>query len=89
VTDWNDPAFADPDMLLAGLVAEIEGAKGSVRIEYDNFKDAYHRSGKLPGHTKRQTEDRLARLSGEVLGYESELGVLYRATAARDEKKEE
>jgi len=79
---WNDREFDVPDMLLAGLIAEVERTKGLRRIEYDNMKHSYL-AGDKQGYTKRQIEDKMLRLAGEILGFEEALSTLYSARFER------
>jgi hypothetical protein len=86
VNDFRDKAFDDPDMLLAGLIADVEQDKGRVQVRYETLKETYHAGQwRSLGFTKRQIEDRMTRISGEVLGFKGALSVLYRAVNARGE----
>jgi len=64
------------------LIGEIEAAKSRVRIEYDDMKEQYHRGDWRAWGTKRQTEDRMSKMNGEVIGMETALSTLYRAIDA-------
>jgi len=74
------------DSIVRTLINEIEAAKGRIRIEYDDMKEQYHRGDWRAWGTKRQTEDRLSKMNGEVLGIETALSTLYRAIDSSDDE---
>jgi len=74
------------DSIVRTLINEIEAAKGRIRIEYDDLKTDYHSGQYRAIYTKRQCEDHLFKLNGEVLGMESALSTLYRAIDTSDDK---
>lgn len=59
------------------LIAEIEKRKSSARIAYDDLKHSYLQGDYRRFGTKREVESKLSRLSGEVVGFENALSVLY------------
>jgi hypothetical protein len=60
------------------LIGEIERHKNVVRREYEEHRKAYiegtHRKLSL---TKRECENRVYRLNGEIMGHEYSLSILY------------
>lgn len=80
MTDFTDRAFEDRKMIVDQLIADIEGDKGRVAIENDDFKKFYlDGEWRKLGYTKRELEERMNRGRGEVMGMEASLRHLYQA----------
>lgn len=83
ITGWGDDFSQHKEnvnILLAILIHETESDKASRQHEYNTLKELYlagrYRSA---GYNKRDCEDKLHRLNGEIIGIETALSVLYRA----------
>lgn len=64
---------------LSIVISDIEHHKGRIRTEYEDLKEDYLAGDyRRHGLTKRETEDRLNKRNGEILGMEYALSYLYR-----------
>lgn len=69
------------------LIADIEAHKSRIRIEFDDMKAGYLAGRYRPYGTKRDVEQRLSKMTGEVLGMEYALSYLYQRTRVKQMTK--
>lgn len=80
----SQTGWITPDIVVMQAIDGIEKNKGRIQIEYHDMKDTYLAGGYRQYGTKREVEERLKKLTGEILGHEAALSVLYTMKNAYD-----